>query len=58
MNSITEIKDILIAEEIHRIQAIPSKKLRGEFIETQTRKIEEMSESEVLKMCHGNKNGN
>lgn len=58
MNSITEIKDCLIVEEIERIQTLSNKMLIEELIEVKTRKIEEMSDVEILKMCQRNKNGN
>jgi hypothetical protein len=58
MNSITEIKDCLIVEEIERIQTLSNKMLIEELIEVKTRKIEKMSDVEILKMCQINKNGN
>ncbi|MFA5792197.1 MAG: hypothetical protein WC884_04160 [Candidatus Paceibacterota bacterium] len=58
MNSITEIKDCLIVEEIERIQILSIERLQQELIEVKTRRIEEMSNVEILKMCQRNKNGN
>jgi len=57
MNSVTEIKDCLIVDEIERIQILSIERLRHELIEVKTRKIEEMSDVEILKMCQRNKNG-
>ncbi len=58
MNSITEIKDYLITDEIERIENLSSEQLMRELIEVKTRKIEKMSDVEILKMCQRNKNGN
>jgi hypothetical protein len=58
MNDITELKDYLIADEIERIQKLSNKMLIRELIEVQTRKIENLSDIEVMKMCQRNQNGN
>jgi len=56
MNSITEIKDCLIVEEIERIHVLSIERLKQELIEIKTRKIEEMSDIEILKILKRNGN--
>jgi len=51
MNSATELKDCLIADEINRIVALTRQELIRELIEVKSRTIENTPPEEVLKLC-------
>ena len=58
MNSITEIKDCLIVEEIERIKNLSNEQLIRELIEVKTKKIEKMTDVEIFKILQKNGNRN
>ena len=55
MNSISELKDYRIADEIQRITSLSREELASELIEIKSRAIEEMSDYEVLNLHHYDK---
>jgi hypothetical protein len=60
MNSFTELKDALIADEISRIESLTQKELVEELIDLKSRQIESLSPDEVINYLknknHGIKN--
>ena len=60
MNSITELKDAIIADEISRIESLTQKELVEELIDLKSRQIESLSPDEVINYLknknHGIKN--
>lgn len=51
MNSKTELRDYLIADEINRIATLTRQELIRELIEVKSRTIENSSSEEILKLC-------
>ena len=48
MNSITEVKDDLIAREIQRIELLTKKELIRELIDLKSKEVEQMSKKKLL----------
>lgn len=48
MNSTSELRDYLIADEIQRISSLSKESLKQELIEIKSRAIEKMSDYELL----------
>jgi len=48
MNSTSELKDYLIADEIQRISSLSQEELMRELIDLKSKAIEAMSDSELL----------
>lgn len=48
MDSATELKDYLIADEIKRISSLSKKELVEELIDLKSKNIEQMSDDEIL----------
>lgn len=58
MNSITELKDYLIADEILRIKSLTQKELVEELIDLKSKQIESLSPDEVMNYIKNKKHGN
>ena len=54
MNSTSELRDYLIADEIQRISSLSREELVSELVEIKSRAIEQMSDYEILNL---NKHG-
>ena len=52
MNSTTELKDYLIADEIQRISSLSKEGLVSELVEIKSRAIERMSDYEIINYHH------
>jgi hypothetical protein len=58
MNSLEELKDYLIADEILRIESLTQKELVDELMDLKTRQIESLSPDEVINYLKNKKHGN
>ena len=52
MNSTTELKDYLIADEIQRISSLSKEGLVSELVEIKSQAIERMSDYEIINYHH------
>jgi hypothetical protein len=58
MNSFTELKDYLIADEILRIKSLTRESLVEELIDLKSKMIEALSPDEVMDYLKNKKHGN